>query len=83
MVGKSLYNWFIREWAGVDPDDGYGMWYKDVVDADGNPIEYCTTWKPSNLYYNQDGGVSNSTNLNKIKYSLIAYNKGKMYFLIK
>ena len=29
-VGKSLYQFFIRETAGVDPDDGYQMWYKDV-----------------------------------------------------
>ncbi|MGY0426507.1 MAG: SusC/RagA family TonB-linked outer membrane protein, partial [Polaribacter sp.] len=36
-VGKSLYDFFIREWAGVDPADGYGMWYKDVLDTDGNP----------------------------------------------
>jgi hypothetical protein len=31
----------------------------------------CTTWKPTNLYYNQDGGVSNSANINKIKYNTI------------
>lgn len=33
--------------------------------------ESCTTWKPSNKYFNQNGGVSNSTNLNKIKYNAI------------
>jgi hypothetical protein len=36
MVGKSLYDWYIREWAGVDPDTGYGMWYKDTLDDEGN-----------------------------------------------
>ncbi|TVZ08930.1 TonB-linked SusC/RagA family outer membrane protein [Cellulophaga sp. RHA_52] len=35
--GKSLYDFFIQDWAGVDPEDGYGMWYKDVLDAEGNP----------------------------------------------
>ncbi|MEP0214077.1 MAG: TonB-dependent receptor [Cellulophaga sp.] len=35
--GKSLYDFFIQDWAGVDPADGYGMWYKDVLDVDGNP----------------------------------------------
>ncbi|WBU90061.1 SusC/RagA family TonB-linked outer membrane protein [Cellulophaga omnivescoria] len=35
--GKSLYDFFIQDWAGVDPEDGYGMWYKDVLDVDGNP----------------------------------------------
>ncbi len=35
--GRSLYEFYIREWAGVDPEDGYGMWYKDEVDANGEP----------------------------------------------
>lgn len=45
----------------------------DKLDEKGNYVnrESCTTWKPSNLYYNQDGGVSNSTNINKIKYNEI------------
>ena len=34
-VGKSLYEFFIRESAGVDPDDGYQMWYKDVETNQG------------------------------------------------
>ena len=57
MVGKSLYNWFIREWAGVDPDDGYGMWYKDVVDADGNPTgerETTKEYSEATRYYIDD-----------------------------
>ena len=43
---------------------------EDVLDANGNYKSRgnCTTWKPSNKYFNQDGGVSNSTNINKIKY---------------
>ena len=35
--GKSLYDFYIQEWAGVDPEDGYGMWYTDVLDDNGNP----------------------------------------------
>ena len=35
-VGKSLYDFFIQEWAGVDSSDGYGMWYADVVDENGD-----------------------------------------------
>jgi len=30
-----------------------------------------TTWKPSNKYFNQDGGVSNSAYINKVKYNNI------------
>lgn len=34
-VGKSLYDFFIAESAGVDPEDGYQMWYKDVETNQG------------------------------------------------
>ena len=36
-VGKSLYEFWIRDFAGVDPDTGYALWYVDVLDMEGNP----------------------------------------------
>lgn len=43
-VGRSLYDFWMQEWAGVDPDDGYGMWYEDVLDSNGEPTgEKATT----------------------------------------
>ncbi len=36
-VGKSLYEFYIQDWAGVDPATGYGMWFKDILDTDGEP----------------------------------------------
>lgn len=42
-VGSSLYEFYIREWAGVNPADGRGMWYKDVLDANGDVIDKITT----------------------------------------
>lgn len=33
-VGRSVYDFYLREWAGVDPDNGKPLWY--VVDGDGN-----------------------------------------------
>ncbi len=36
-VGKSTYEFYIREYAGVNPANGYAMWFKDVLDTDGNP----------------------------------------------
>jgi TonB-linked SusC/RagA family outer membrane protein len=44
-VGRSLYEFFVQEWAGVDPATGYGMWYKDVKDANGNPTGERVTTK--------------------------------------
>ncbi|GGW68420.1 SusC/RagA family TonB-linked outer membrane protein [Winogradskyella epiphytica] len=35
--GKSLYDWYMREWAGVDPASGAALWnmYYDDVDNNG------------------------------------------------
>ena len=37
QVGKSIFEFFMPEWAGVDPTDGKGMWYADELDGSGNP----------------------------------------------
>ena len=42
-VGKSRYSWYMQKYAGVDPQDGKPMWYKDVVDAEGNVTGVETT----------------------------------------
>ena len=36
VVGNSLYTWYLREYAGVDPTNGRALWYRDVVDGEGN-----------------------------------------------
>lgn len=36
-VGRSLYDFWIREYAGVDPDTGDALFMKEVLDAEGNP----------------------------------------------
>jgi TonB-linked SusC/RagA family outer membrane protein len=35
--GNSLYEFYIREYAGVDPDTGKALWYQDVLDGSGEP----------------------------------------------
>ncbi|MDO5751254.1 MAG: TonB-dependent receptor, partial [Rothia sp. (in: high G+C Gram-positive bacteria)] len=41
--GGSLYDWYMVRFAGVDPETGQGLYYKDVekavLDADGNPVK--------------------------------------------
>jgi TonB-linked SusC/RagA family outer membrane protein len=44
-VGKSIFEFYIAEWAGVDPADGAGMWYADEVDNNGNPTGKRVTTK--------------------------------------
>ncbi|GAB3199146.1 TonB-dependent receptor [Pontibacter aydingkolensis] len=34
--GHSIFDFYMREWAGVDPLDGRGMWTVHYVDANGN-----------------------------------------------
>ena len=42
-VGYSLYEFYLKEWAGVDPTNGAPLWYKDVKDANGNSTGERTT----------------------------------------
>ena len=39
--GASLYSWYVREYAGVDPETGESLWYKIQwkTDEDGNEIK--------------------------------------------
>ena len=34
--GQDIYTWYLKEWAGVDPQNGDPLWY--VVDGDGNYV---------------------------------------------
>ena len=37
---QSIYTWRLRDWAGVDPETGEAMWWKNTyqLDADGNKV---------------------------------------------
>lgn len=51
-VGGSIYNYYLREWAGVDPKDGSAMWYKDGADGVRTTTK---TWTDATRY---DQGTS-------------------------
>ncbi|MDO5971271.1 TonB-dependent receptor [Flavivirga aquimarina] len=69
-VGRSLYEFYMAEWAGVNPDTGYAQWYVDVLDTEGNPTGEQTTTQEyadaSRNYVNKSslpdviGGFNNS-----------------------
>lgn len=42
-VGNSIFDFYIREWAGVDPGDGRGMWFMDELNNEGEVIGRTTT----------------------------------------
>ncbi|MFO7922313.1 MAG: TonB-dependent receptor [Bacteroidales bacterium] len=56
-VGRSIYDFWIREYAGLD-DEGRVLWYKDIIDGyddDGEPIitgrETTDTYGEADRYY--------------------------------
>jgi TonB-linked SusC/RagA family outer membrane protein len=60
--GRSIFDFYMREWAGVDPSDGAPMWYQyfddennnGILDA-GEPTSGSTPWVPT------DGTINNNT----------------------
>ena len=36
--GRSMFDFYMREWAGVDPADGAPMWYQYYDDVNGNNV---------------------------------------------
>ncbi|WP_048505934.1 SusC/RagA family TonB-linked outer membrane protein [Chryseobacterium angstadtii] len=79
-VGKSLYDFWIPEYAGVDPNDGFMMWYKDTLDNNGNIIGKETTKKyaEATRYYNGksslpdiQGGFSNNIKFKSFDFNFL------------
>lgn len=78
-VGRSLYDFYLRDYAGVDPNDGYAMWYKDVVDANGAVTGKETTknYDEATRYYNKSalptiiGGLTNSVQFKRFDLSTL------------
>ena len=53
--GGSLYDWYLYRYAGVDPENGDALYYKDVVDAEGNVTGITTTNNVSEATYYEIG----------------------------
>jgi len=79
-VGNSLFDFFIEEWAGVDPADGYGMWYKDVLDSNDEVIgrevtkEYseATRYQQGSSLPKMIGGFTNYIKYKQFDLSILA-----------
>ncbi len=57
-VGSDLYQFYLRDYAGVDPADGTPMWFIDEVDADGKATGNRLTTKNYSLATRYDSGSS-------------------------
>lgn len=88
-VGHSIYDFWLRSYAGVDPADGSALYYKDVLDAEGNVTDKITTkdQNAASYYYNGSaipaiyGGVTNSFSYKGLDLSVFFTYQigGKMY----
>ena len=87
--GHSIYDFWLRDWAGVDRADGSALYYMDTKDADGNITGKETTQdqNAASYYYVGTsipkiyGGITNNLSYKGIEFSaLITYSLGgKMY----
>jgi TonB-linked SusC/RagA family outer membrane protein len=87
--GYSIYDFWLRGWAGVDPSDGSALYYKDIKDSEGNVTGKETTkdQNAASYYYTGSsipdvyGGITNSLTYKGFELSaLISYSLGgKMY----
>lgn len=79
-VGKSFYDFFMPEWAGVDAATGAPQWYADELDASNNPTgkkKIVNTYAEATRYYvgnalpKVTGGWTNSFNYKKFDLSIL------------
>ena len=54
--GESMYQMYLRKYAGVDPETGNALYYKDVKDENGNVVDKGTTedWSKATRYASGD-----------------------------
>jgi TonB-linked SusC/RagA family outer membrane protein len=80
MVGTSIYEFYLREWAGVDAQTGNPLWYQNG--ADGKKVT-TSSYASATQYYagsalpDVTGGLTNTINYKNIELSfLLAYSIG-------
>lgn len=80
MVGHSIYDFWLRKWAGVDPSNGLPTWY--VTDEQGKTTTTTEYAKGSQYYVGSSlpdlyGGLTNTFRYKNLSFSfLITYSLG-------
>jgi TonB-linked SusC/RagA family outer membrane protein len=79
-AGTSIYEFFLREWAGVDPETGNPTWYQTGPDGKKTTT---TNYSAATQYYagsslpDLTGGITNTFNYRNVEFSFIlAYSIG-------
>ncbi|MFV0311756.1 MAG: SusC/RagA family TonB-linked outer membrane protein [Dysgonomonas sp.] len=89
VVGGSVYDFFIREWAGVNPENGDALWYKNEYTTDANGNKVISGRTTTNVYADADqyfqgsslpdiyGGITNTFTYKQFELSfLLSYSIG-------
>jgi len=79
MEGQDLYQFWLREYAGVDPANGDALWYRDELNEAGEVVGKTTTnnVNQASFYYHGSaipdisGGLSNSFRYKQFDLSLL------------
>lgn len=89
LVGHSIFDFWVRDYAGVDASNGDALYYKDVLDTDGKPTgERVLTNVYNNASYyfkgsaipDISGGVTNSFNYKNFDLSfLLTFSYGGLF----
>lgn len=90
MVGRSIYDFWVREYAGVDAATGEALFYRDVLGVDGKPTGERTVTNNStqaSFYYRGSaipdltGGVTNSLRYKDFELSfLLTFSVGARFY---
>ncbi|RFS19609.1 TonB-dependent receptor [Chitinophaga silvatica] len=79
-VGKSIYDFWLRQWAGINPDNGLPLWY--ITNPDGSRGT-TSTYSSATQYYSGSslpdlyGGITNTFNYKNFSLSfLLVYSLG-------
>lgn len=89
MEGQDLYQFWLRDYAGVDPNNGDALWYMDEKDDQGNVTGKTTTNNVNNAtyYYHGSaipdvvGGLTNSFRYKQFDLSiLMTYQIGGKFY---
>lgn len=80
LPGHGIFDFFIPEWAGVDPATGNNLYYKDILDANGKSTGQRTVtdiYNSATSYYvasalpKFSGGLTNSLRLKNFELSVL------------
>ena len=89
-AGHSIYDFYMREFAGVDVGTGDALYYRDILDASGKATGQRTVtndWTKADRYFFEgslpkwSGGITNTIRFKNYELSIItSYSKGGKFY---